>query len=562
MLIRAAPVGLFFLLSTLPNLAKADVSPLLEQVYSLQCADNQEQAKQELEKLRSLSISISGLPAESIDLSPSFLTAGSLDITLDTLVKTADKYPELRRLVERTLLRWDYCQVFEDGQFYDLQENKPRNQVSYIPPLNWTGFKNLGFLDPPASFIPKLLSQSPLGERAFEHFFHRIYREQCFPHHITGKLYRQQYRVDRSYLISKKTTSNNHYPYQWNTSCSPEKVAILAPPPPPPQPIIEEEVVLVVEMLPELPIVVEKPEVVILIEEPSVTETQSEPEKQLVNIEPIKKAPIIIAKTHKPTPKKTLSVKPDEPALPAQKQKKKTPAEATKLPSIPDKTHVVIKTAVIPSSSNSSPISNVISENPDKTHGFTGNVYTKQSLSAANPTIGVNASWKPIADSYWFIRGGLDYDYKSSDPLTYSWGLGYDDWHEGTWSAQINNWGPIKPEEGLAWDKAIANIGYKFKSETLASYNLHANSSLDIPITGDPALNLGMQWNPIENWYIRDNIHKPLNGEPSTWSYGFGYSNWRTNKFNLEYSNYGANELFDTNFRESGVISLSYNWEF
>jgi len=62
----------------------------------------------------------------------------------------------------------------------------------------------------------------------------------------------------------------------------------------------------------------------------------------------------------------------------------------------------------------------------------------------------------------------LNYTYlPDSGQLTYSWGIGYDDWHPGTVSVQLNNWGPIKPGEGLALDKAVTNIGYKFKADFL-----------------------------------------------------------------------------------------------
>ena len=211
---------------------------------------------------------------------------------------------------------------------------------------------------------------------------------------------------------------------------------------------------------------------------------------------------------------------------------------------------------------NGSPIANVISENPEKTHGFTGNVYIKQGLAADNPTLGASVNWKPITQRFWFIRGGIDYDYKAGNVLSYSWGVGYDDWHEGTWSVQINNWGPISPSEGFSFDKSIVNIGYKFKSTLLESYNLHTNASLDLPISDEPILNMGIQWNPKQNWYIRANLHHPINGAPTNWSYGFGYSDWRVGKINLEYANYGTNQLSETNFIKNGVINMSYNWEF
>lgn len=544
MLVFKKLITLACLFSLSLNTAQSKTSPLLEQVYKLQCAKDQSTAKLELEKLRALSILPLGLPTEKQNnQADNHLTAGSLDITLNTLLNTAEKYPALQNRVERTLLRWNYCRVFENKKFYDLFENQPRHHALYKPPLNWIGFKRLGFLDSPATFIPKLLSQSALGDRAFEMFFHRIYRQQCFPHHITGKLYHQLHRVSSQRIVHNQTHKKEDYPYAWQEACaSTQKIKTTSP--------VKE-------------IKKEKPKQYKTTKK--IKETK--PIKKIVLIEKTKKKhlPVVVEKIAKTPPLMTYLEPKEKPKSPKKKEKlkiKEIPEKPKAIAHLPNKKRPIINILTPPSTGTNAPIPTVISENPEDTHGLTGNIYIKQGLSGDHPTIGGTTSWKPIADSYWFVRGSIDYDYQIESPLTYSWGAGYDDWHAGTWSAQINNWGPITPGEGLALDLATVNIGYKIKSETLAKYNLHANTSVDIPIKGDPALNLGLQWNPKENWYIRANINQPSNGAERTWSYGFGYSDWRVNKINVEYANYGANELFDTNFREGGVVSVSYNWEF
>jgi hypothetical protein len=524
---------------------EANDQPLLTQVHQLYCADNEVTAQQLLEQLQQRELSRQfKLPVEQANqethLATATLQAGSLDITLFTLVKTAEKYPKLRNLVERTLLKWNYCHVFENQHYYDLYNNQPRKLANYTPPLQWEGFRSLGFLQTQARFIPELLSQSPLGERAFEHFFHRIYREQCFPHPATGDLYHQQRQNFPQRLVIKKTASNLSYPHQWQPQCidNTQKKTVKKPPPaasieenkeedkpvtPLPAPKITSPVT-VEETLPQTTTVVEPP-----VESPQPTTTETKLQK-----------PITAKKVDKkPTPTfdKANLIPPDDFTLPL--------------------------LAVAPTANSSTPVATVISQKPGETHGFTGNVYVKTKWSDNTPSIGINASWKPIADSYWFIRGNMDYSYTLDDnPLSYSWGIGYDDWHEGSWSVQLNNWGPIKPGEGLAIDKAVGNIGYKFKSDALKKYKLNANASIDIPIDGDPKLNLGLQWNPKENWYIRTALHQPLNGGDPSWSYGFGYSDWRVGKVNIEYANFGPNPLFDDNFEKNGMLSVSYNWEF
>ena len=196
--------------------------------------------------------------------------------------------------------------------------------------------------------------------------------------------------------------------------------------------------------------------------------------------------------------------------------------------------------------------------------GLAGNVYLKQSLKHSTNAIGGSINRKLIEDSYWSARVGWNYTLEESDdPFTYSWGIGYSDWHPGTFSAQLNNWGPIKPEEGLALEKAVANFGYSVKSDFLKENKLSLSGAVNIPIDGNSSIAGNLRWSPIKNWYINASVSQPLEGDGTPkWTYGFGYSDWRPNKLNLQYSNYGPNEIPYHNYEENGTWALSYNWKF
>jgi len=585
-------LGLFLPSADVAAQASAQTSPLLKKVKTLQCAKDQKTAEQVVETLRTLALTEYGVPLDQLTAKGQ-LYAGSLDITLDTLIKTAKKYPKLRRLVERTLLTWNYCEVYNNGKFYDIDTEQAENQqkimADYTPPLAWEGFAQLGFLEKPATFIPELLSDSPLGDRAFEYFFHRIYRQQCFPHPTTGKLFHRKYRTDRAGLTDKNEISNDKahqdYPYQWKKRC-------------------------------RVPVTKVVKKAASSQANNQVKQTSSKQkggnkakrqivEKAEVNENSIKKSPVVKAE---PSPKKIpaaliqtveqqlatqAAIVPKKPAKKLvkskpkpkpkvnqqrveQKEEIKQAATAPKKPPVDDflmnisleeltkqLAENVPQPVQSPSGNNrAAPVPPVVTSK-EKDFGFTGNIYAKVPPTGKKPSVGLTASWKPIKDSYWFIRGNIDYSYTTEEPMSYSWGLGYDDWHQGTWSVQINNWGPIKRGEGLAIDRAIGNIGYKFKSDTLEKYKLRANASVDVPVKGDPRLNLGMQWSFTERWYMRATVHHPFNDdETPTWSYGFGYFDWRAGKFSVEYANYGANELFEDNFKESGNFSVTYNWSF
>ena len=196
--------------------------------------------------------------------------------------------------------------------------------------------------------------------------------------------------------------------------------------------------------------------------------------------------------------------------------------------------------------------------------GLAGNVYLKQSLKKGNKAIGGSINRKLIKDNFWFARVGWNYTLEESDdPFSYSWGIGYSDWHPGTFSAQLNNWGPIKPGEGLALEKAVANFGYSVKSEFLKQHKLSLSGAINVPIEGNSSVSGNLRWSPVKNWYVNTSVSHPLEGDGTPkWTYGFGYSDWRPDKINLQYSNYGPNEISEHNYRENGTWSLSYNWKF
>ena len=203
-------------------------------------------------------------------------------------------------------------------------------------------------------------------------------------------------------------------------------------------------------------------------------------------------------------------------------------------------------------------------ETKKRSLGLAGSIYLNRTLKNGNKTIGGTINRKLVKDSYWFARVGWSYSLEEmEDPFSYSWGIGYSDWHSGTFSAQLNNWGPIKPGEGLALEKAVASFGYSVKSDFLKNNKLSLSGAINVPVDGNSSVSANLRWSPIKNWYLNASVSQPLEGDGTPkWTYGFGYSDWRPNKINLQYSNYGPNEIPDHNYKENGTWSLSYNWKF
>lgn len=201
-----------------------------------------------------------------------------------------------------------------------------------------------------------------------------------------------------------------------------------------------------------------------------------------------------------------------------------------------------------------------------KYHGFSGSFALSnrrfESISDAW-SLTANFGYKPIRSSYFFARTGFTFiDTDSGEPVSYYWGIGYNDWHTDTWAFELNHWGPLKPGDGLQLEKVVASISYKFDSELLKNNGLSSSFSISGGENTAPTATLAGSWTPKPNWFIRTLITQPLEGGDTTWAYGFGYSDWREKTWALEYNNWGTNKAFDLNFRDNALVTLSWKWGF
>jgi len=215
-----------------------------------------------------------------------------------------------------------------------------------------------------------------------------------------------------------------------------------------------------------------------------------------------------------------------------------------------------------------SPVANVPpnkqSDSSDHFHGFSGTISLNNTQlefgDEDHYSITSAVAYKPIKDSFFFLRSALTLN-TSDEPLNYTWGIGYDDWHPGSWGFELNNWNPLAPGDGLDLENAIGSLTRKFKGSVLENNNLASSLSLNKSANSDFALTWLISWSPRPNWFIRTLITQSLEGGGTSWAYGFGYNNYRKNTFSLEYNNWGFNETFDTNFRRNAIVTLGYKWE-
>ncbi|MBU0501099.1 MAG: hypothetical protein KJ558_10360 [Gammaproteobacteria bacterium] len=538
-------------------------SPLTALAWGLHCADDQDRAASVLDQLYAYPIRAHGLPSEYPKDKTGLIHAATVDSLLFSLVEATYRFPPLQAKVERVALRWNFCDIYQQGDFFDirLDEGRAVNSPAAEPfPLQTQGFELWGVLpkDPEDRFVPRLLSDSPLGGSAFEMFFHSLYRQRCDPHPVTGKLDREDEWVSLLSLEPQRHRNKKSgvpYPYDWPAECAPSAAARLARVPNQAQ-----------EVLPSFVGASARPFSEPDPYPPAVSTDSSQQQKA-----PLTKAGRITGPTQK--------VRGDA-RLPIDRLKDfQLPPAGAKLtvlamdafPTVTAPPAIATATGTTAEAGGSASIAASTAATPPLIQkeknklGIAGSTYYKTKL-AGGESHGMNLSWTPMQNI--FVRMGFDHPSKLPDPKnpdkrwTYSWGVGYSDWHPGTLSVQLNNWGPLLSGDGLAMEKAVLNLNYKIDSKWLRDRKIAGSLGFDAPVSSRPSFNTSWQWSPIEPWFLRVSLQKSVEEGEWKWSYNFGRWDWHPFTLALTYDNWGPNKLGESNFVKNGAVTLSYSFAF
>ncbi len=526
-----------------PNLETSNLKLIVENIH---CATNKREAAEHLGRLQQHQLFSPGIPGEESTGTKRTLSASVLDRTLQVLGASAEKYPANKFLIEQTVIQWNFCSVIDNGTIYD-HENINGKTRRYVSPAAstkpWHGFNTFGLL-PKSSHVNthsqtfnfttpytttriRSLADLKLQQRYIKH---------CLPHPDDERLYRD---FGRNFISRVTPRLNTHSPIpatEWNIEC---RV---------PQPVITHleqatgPVATNASMLDQNPSAVE-PDIAAATADIE-TITTATPEQLAFDGVVIKQPERSAAITGRPANKPVTRV-PDSVAVPIPQESASPAFESTpRIATNPWLGDVVTASA----------------NKPDK--GFSGAISLNNSqFLSAKTSLNFSVAYKPLRNSYWFIRSSLDIS-QQNNPLSYTWGIGYDDWHPGTWGIQLNHWGPLKPGDGLDIKNAVAEISYKFNRQWLNRKNLSSFVSLTKPLSDNPAVNLGWSWNPYSHWFVRSTLSKPIGESGLNWTYGFGYTRYDANSISLEYNNWGLNDFPDHNFRKNALVSLIYRWAF
>jgi hypothetical protein len=200
-----------------------------------------------------------------------------------------------------------------------------------------------------------------------------------------------------------------------------------------------------------------------------------------------------------------------------------------------------------------------------RTLGLGGALFTRQSL-AGKLDAGVLVSVVPRTNT--FARVGVTWQLASefaadarSHP-TWSGGLGYDNWRPGTWSLQLNNWGPITAADGKAIaSSTVAELGYKVPLGTTLGARLGLKVSLSSRLSGGPTAGVATTVKLPRAVFASVGVAYGLmmSGGP-TWTYALGRSTWTPGSLSIILANFGPNKIPQTNLLSRTAITASWSW--
>ncbi len=184
----------------------------------------------------------------------------------------------------------------------------------------------------------------------------------------------------------------------------------------------------------------------------------------------------------------------------------------------------------------------------------TGNVNTGAGLSLAPPIKNtfarVGLSWR------WITEWEEDADLEPS----WSWGLGYDDWRPGTFSLQLNHWGPLRRFKKTAIEGAVLAFGYKIPLPKGPARYLSMRAELSTPLTWSPSAGAGVAFKLPRAFFLSLGISQKLIEQTRpTWSYVLGRSRWKAGTLAVILANYGPTRVGELNPRGL-ALTVSWSW--
>jgi hypothetical protein len=497
-------------------------SLLVAAAQRLHCASSEAQAVDILDELEQTKLASFGLPFDEVNGKDSgTLYIASLDILLRALDETVTNYPGLEQKVGKILLGWNFCALRQERLFLDLKlVDGELNRIapSNVYPASQIGLSRWGLLSPdPDKF------NMPLKEQfSDKSLWLTLHNQQCFPSPASGEMPDEEAAstLSGSLRLATLPPSEHKYPFKWRPACEVQLGELDG-----------------YNQGYESGVASGFGKKNIELAAKGILKRVDQSERDLII-------------------SKSWSKEAYEAGI---SSKREAGFKLGREAGLHAREALALEQTLPSAGSNP-----VVSVRPQQSgYGFAGSYYHTWSVKDWSPSLSGSVSWTP--SQYWFVRaaGNLKYSNHDKDLLTYSWGIGYDDWHPGTFGVQLNNWGPINWGDGFDIEKAIGAITYKIDSKFLQSKKIGSSIALSVPINnGNPALQTNFRWSPIPSWYIYSGFSFPLDGKTPTWNYGFGRQDYRPFTFTFQYNNYGPNTILKDNFNQNGTLTIGGSWAF
>jgi|GEM_PF-685895 len=166
-----------------------------------------------------------------------------------------------------------------------------------------------------------------------------------------------------------------------------------------------------------------------------------------------------------------------------------------------------------------------------------------------------------------FVRiGGEATPHSQNGTARLLWGIGYDDWRDNTFFMHVDNWGPVRPQDGLAIRQAEFTAGYKLPRLCLSSsFCMSPLTSVVAPFVGGPYLHARMTVTVARAWFVMGGIgwtvpgviEGPLGTPDWRVVYGFGRADWRPGGIFVTYHDWGPDSRSG-----NGIVAAGVNWGF
>jgi hypothetical protein len=176
---------------------------------------------------------------------------------------------------------------------------------------------------------------------------------------------------------------------------------------------------------------------------------------------------------------------------------------------------------------------------------------------------GVATAW--VLESLFVRFGGESTPRSAYGTSRFLWGFGYDDWRGNTLYAHVDNWGPIRPQDGFTSTRtAEVNVGYKLPRLCAARWMCFAPmAGVTAPFVGGPYANARVTLNVGQGWFVMGGLGRTIPGVlpgpfgTPDWRvvYGFGYSSWKSPSLYVTYFDWGP-----TSRSGNGILSLGIYW--